>query len=202
MGQWGDSQVRFFLFVCFCCCCCCFLADHRQASCLKFRMWSAGTTSLNTLWYIICLFPYLSPPPVMKVPPQYSWSHRGQMGFSHGVNTIGEVRHSLITLLFPVVKVSKSCFSPVSCYLGRGTALAVSFSNASKLVQILLQRSAGISNLKSWSLQSNGPQTFWHQGWWKTVFPQTCAVREDGITFIILFISIIITSAPPQIIRH
>ena len=73
------------------------------------------------------------------------------MGFSHGVNTIGEVRHSLITLLFPVVKVAKSCFSPVSYYLGRGTALAVSFSNASKLVQILLQRSAGISNLKSWS---------------------------------------------------
>ena len=44
-------------------------------------------------------------------------------------------------------------------------------------------------------------------GWWKTNFPQT---RERAmvwgwfkcVTFIVHFISVIITSAPPQIIRH
>ena len=57
-------------------------------------------------------------------------------------------------------------------------------------------------------VESSGPQLFWHQGpvSWKTIFPWT---REWGggmvsgcfrcVTFIVHFISIIITSAPPQI---
>ena len=55
---------------------------------------------------------------------------------------------------------------------------------------------------------TSGPQSFWHQGLasWKTIFPWT---RVGGlvsawvkyVTFIVHCISIIIPSAPPQIIR-
>jgi len=194
MGQWGDSQVSFF-----------FLADHRQASCQKFRMWSAGTTSLEcSLIYYLPFSQSLS-----------SSSHEGSTSIllisqrTNGFLPWSQHNwrsHSLITLLFPVVKVAKSYFSPMSCCLGRGTALAVSFSNVCSFFLLLCScYSSGVVEFLIWShgvLQSSGPQTFWHQGPWKTVFPQACAVREGGITFIILFISIIITSAPPQIIRH
>ena len=56
---------------------------------------------------------------------------------------------------------------------------------------------------------ASGPLPFWHQGpvSWKTIFPQT---EEKGIvlgwfkyiTFIVHFISVTITSAPPEIIKH
>ena len=58
-------------------------------------------------------------------------------------------------------------------------------------------------------LEGSGPQSFWHQGLvsWKTVFPWA---RKGAmvwgwfkhITFIVHCTSIIITSSPPQIIRH
>ena len=58
-------------------------------------------------------------------------------------------------------------------------------------------------------LYSSGPQPFWHQGLvsWKTVFPQTWMGDDLGalwfkcIMFTVPFISIIVTSAPPQIIE-
>ena len=73
--------------------------------------------------------------------------------------------------------------------------------------------------LPSWAetssvTENGGPQPFWHQGLvlWKTTFPRTgCGggnalgmLQVYSMTFIVQFISIIIviTSAPPQIIRH
>ena len=58
------------------------------------------------------------------------------------------------------------------------------------------------------ALYCSSPQPFWHQGpvSWKTIFPQTG--ERDGfgmvqmLTFIVHFISIILTLPPPQIIRH
>ena len=58
-------------------------------------------------------------------------------------------------------------------------------------------------------LHHSSPQPFWHQGLvsWETIFPWTGGGAVDSgwlkrITFNVVFISIIITSAPPQIIRH
>ena len=57
-------------------------------------------------------------------------------------------------------------------------------------------------------LQDSSPQPFWHQGLvsWKSVFSRTprdcvCGMIQH-LTFIVHFLSIIITSAPLQIIRH
>ena len=55
----------------------------------------------------------------------------------------------------------------------------------------------------------SGPQLFWHQGsvsWntifpWKTIFPWT-RVGVEWFQDTVYFISIIMTSAPPQSIRH
>ena len=59
------------------------------------------------------------------------------------------------------------------------------------------------------SFSLSGPQPFWHQGpvSWKMIFSTDGVGMVSGwfkyITFYIVhFISIIITSAPPQIIRH
>ena len=59
------------------------------------------------------------------------------------------------------------------------------------------------------SLYNSGPQPFWHQGLvsWKAIFPWTWGWGMvlgwfKHITFIVHFISIIITSIPAQIIRH
>ena len=66
-------------------------------------------------------------------------------------------------------------------------------------------------NLKSKGrmISINGPQPFWHQGpvLWETDFPWTREWRMvlrffKCVTFIVHFISIPITSAPSQIIRH
>ena len=60
-----------------------------------------------------------------------------------------------------------------------------------------------------WNLCNSSPQPFWHQGpaSWKIIFPGT---GVEGlvwgwlkhITFIVRFISIMITSRPPHSIRH
>ena len=68
-----------------------------------------------------------------------------------------------------------------------------------------------ILNFFSSGLESatSSPQPFWHQGpvSWKTIFPWTGGLGLvwgwfKHIIFIMHFISIIITSAPPQIICH
>ena len=53
---------------------------------------------------------------------------------------------------------------------------------------------------------SSSPQTFWHQGpvSWKINFPVRVRMvfgQFQHVTFIMHFISVITTSAPPQIIR-
>ena len=191
MGQWGDSQVRLLF------------ADHRQASCLKFRMWSAGSTSLECS--LIYHLPFSQSLP--------SSSHEGSPSIlliSQRINWFlpwcqHNWRSQALTHCSPFL-YSKGCQELLWSYVmlpwERHSTSKLSFSNASKLVWSLLHWSAGFLIWSHGVLQSHGPQTLWHQRPWKTVFPQTGAMREDGITFIMLFISIIITSAPPQIIRH
>ena len=145
-------------------------------------MWSAGSTSLECS--LIYHLPFSQSLPSSR--------HEGSISIlliSQRINWFlpwcqYNWRSQALTHCSPFL-YSKGCQELLWSYVmlpwERRSTSKLSFSNASKLVWFLLQWSAGFLIWSHGVLQSHGPQTLWHQRPWKTVFPQTGALRRMAL---------------------